>query len=159
MKKYAGLDFSQAVAEFSDDITKICIFKLRNIEDAKECFHNIFLKLHLSNATFASKEQLRAWLIRVACNECTDLNRSYWKKKVSLEPSPYDYSQFTDDFECIEMIETIRSLPEKYREIIYLHYYCDYSTAEISKILRLSVNTVKSRLQRAREKLSTELKK
>ena len=152
-KKYAGLTFSQAVNEFSDDVTKICILKLRNVEDAKDCFQNIFLKLHLSSITFTDKDHLKAWLIRVACNECTDFNRSYWKRNVTLDSSLDIYRQFTDDFECVEVIELIRSLPEKYIEIIYLYYYEEYTTSEISKMLGLSINTVKSRLRRAREKL------
>lgn len=150
-KKYAGLSFSQAVNEFSDEITKICIVKLRNVEDAKDCFQNVFLKLHMSDVNFSNAEHLRAWLIRVACNECNDFNRSYWKRKVTLESPVTVYRQFTEDFECIETIELIRSLPEKYRDIVYLYYYLEYTTGEIAEILRLNTNTVKSRLQRARK--------
>lgn len=152
-KKYAGLSFSQVINEFSDDITKICVLKLRNVEDAKDCFQNVFLKLHLSDIEWNDINHVKAWLIRVALNECKDFNRSYWKRNVVLGSSPEMYKQFTESVECFEMIEIIRSLPEKYREIIYLYYYKEYTTAEISKILELNLNTVKSRLQRARCKL------
>jgi len=158
VKKYAGLDFSQVVKEYSDDITKICVLKLNNIEDAKDCFQNVFLKLHISKTSFSDISHLRAWLIRVACNECNDFNRSYWRKNVVFESSPNIYKAFTDDFECIETIELIRSLPQKYREIIFLYYFEEYTTSEISEILKININTVKSRLQRARTKIELELK-
>ena len=154
-EKYAQLSFSQAVAKYSDEITKICILKLRNVEDAKDCFQNVFLKLHLTGMVFKDENHLKAWLIRVALNECNDFNRSAWKRKVSLDSSPEVYRQFTDDFQCIETIELIRSLPQKYRDIVYLHYCEEYTTSEISKILKLNVNTVKNRLLRARNMLAT----
>ena len=157
-KKYAGLSFLQVSDDFSDEITKICILKLHNIEDAKDCFQNVFLKLHLTDTVFKDEQHLKAWLIRVACNECNDFNRSYWKRKVNLGAGPEIYKEFTDDFECIELIELIRSLPQKYREIIYLYYYKEYTTAEIAKTLKLNVNTVKSRLLRARDKLAGIMK-
>lgn len=152
-KKYAGLSFAQAIDEFSDEITKICILKLRNVEDAKDCFQNVFLKLHLSDKEWDDVRQMKAWLIRVTLNECIDFNRSYWNRNVVLGLSPETYKPFTENYECFETIELIRSLPEKYRDVIYLYYYHQYTTTEIGEILGLNVNTVKSRLQRGREKL------
>ena len=43
--------------------------------------------------------------------------------------------------------------PLKYREVLHLYYVLDYPVSEISKILRLNENTVKTRLRRGREKL------
>ncbi len=157
-KKYAGLEFSEVVNRFSNDITKICILKLRNIEDAKDCFQNVFLKLHIAKTSFNDIDHLKAWLIRVACNECNDFNKSYWRKNIVFESSPERYKEFTDGYECIETIEFMRSLPQKYREIIYLHYYQGYTTSEISKILKLNINTVKSRIRRAKAKIEVVMK-
>jgi len=53
----------------------------------------------------------------------------------------------------------LRKLSLKHREVLVLYYYQEYSTKEISDILQLSVNTVKSRLQRGREKLAKIIKK
>ena len=56
-----------------------------------------------------------------------------------------------------ELVETVLSLPEKYRIILYLYYYEDYPVSEISEILHLSANAVKSRLYRGRQLLKTKL--
>ena len=45
------------------------------------------------------------------------------------------------------------TLPIKYREILIFYYYEDYTVKEISQLLAISENTVKTRLVRAREKL------
>ena len=49
-------------------------------------------------------------------------------------------------------------LPKKYRIVIHLYYYEDYSVGEIAKILKLSESNVKTRLMRGRAKLREVLK-
>lgn len=57
-----------------------------------------------------------------------------------------------------EHIKALRSLSFKYREVLVLYYYEEYNTSEIAKLLNVSVNTVKSRLRRGKEKLADILK-
>ena len=49
-------------------------------------------------------------------------------------------------------------LPKKYRIVIHLFYYEEYSTAEIAEMLRMNESTVRTRLRRARMKLKEVLK-
>ena len=65
--------------------------------------------------------------------------------------------QLDNDTEIL--VKALRKISLKYREVLVLYYYQEYSTKEISDILQLSVNTVKSRLQRGREKLAKILEK
>ena len=51
----------------------------------------------------------------------------------------------------------VQELPLKYRTIIHLYYYEGYKINEISKILNINDNTIKSRLARAREKLKEKV--
>ena len=51
------------------------------------------------------------------------------------------------------LFEAVMDLPEKYRVVLHLFYYEDYSIREISKILRRTENTVKSQLSRGRAML------
>lgn len=48
-------------------------------------------------------------------------------------------------------------LPAKYRAVIHLHYYEDYSTQEIAEILGIPAATVRTRLRRGRELLKKKL--
>ena len=50
-------------------------------------------------------------------------------------------------------MEEIFLLPEKYRTIIYLYYYENFTLQDIADTLQKSINTVSSDLQRARKKL------
>lgn len=154
---YAGMSFEDVTKEFSDNVTRICISATGNYEDAKDCFQNTFLKLYTSKKSFNNKEHLKAWLLRVAINECKDYHRSFWKRNVDFD---YDYDKFfatqstmkwgdTDEMETL--LTALRSLPYKYYQIIYLYYIEGYNTSEISVLLHISCNTVKSRLNRGRK--------
>lgn len=56
------------------------------------------------------------------------------------------------------LFETVMKLPEKYRIVIHLFYYEDYSVREIANILRISESNVKVRLSRGRSILKEQLK-
>ena len=55
------------------------------------------------------------------------------------------------------MLEAVLSLPVKYRDVVYLHYYEGYTAKEIGEILHKNTNTVYTLLTRAREQLRTAL--
>lgn len=163
-KLYAGITYEDAVLRYANDITRICILQVKNPEDAKDCFQNVFLKLYLTTTLFSNQEHLKAWLIRVAFNECHDYHRSFWKRSVDLGypkegqemADPQDPFRRGED--CILLVEQLRRLPARYRQVLYLYYYEEYTTPEIAGLLGVSVNTVKSRLQRGRSKLAQQLK-
>lgn len=58
---------------------------------------------------------------------------------------------------CSELLEAVLSLPAKYRDVIYLHYYEGYTAPEISGILKKNINTVYTLLTRARKLLKNRL--
>ena len=51
----------------------------------------------------------------------------------------------------------VRELPPKYRQIVYLHYYEEYSIRDIAEMMKLSETAVKTRLLRARQKLKSAM--
>lgn len=56
-----------------------------------------------------------------------------------------------------EVLEAVLSLPAKYRDVVYLHYYEGYTAKEIGAILHKNTNTVYTLLTRAREQLRSTL--
>ena len=56
-----------------------------------------------------------------------------------------------------EVLEAVLSLPQKYRDVIYLHYYEDYTAPQISKILGKNTNTVYTLLTRSKALLKEKL--
>ncbi|WP_084103097.1 sigma factor-like helix-turn-helix DNA-binding protein [Pontibacillus yanchengensis] len=56
----------------------------------------------------------------------------------------------TAKFEYKVLSESVLSLPTKFKEVIYMHYYEEMKIQEISQVLSIKINTVKTRLNRGR---------
>lgn len=158
-RSYAGMDYETVVHLFADHITRLCTVWTRDSEAAKDCFQNTFLKLYQSQTEFRDDKHLKAWLITVAKNECRDYHRTFWKRKVELGFEPEEESVMAGcGGEAEQLVYALRDLPLKFREVLVLYYYEGYDTNEIAHMLNASVNTVKSRLRRGREKLAGAIK-
>lgn len=142
--------------KYRDNLYAVAFNVCRNAEDAEDVVQDTFLQYYSLKKEFDSEQHIRAWLIRVAINKAKNRTRSFWRRnKVSLE----DYME-TLPFETQEsenLFGTVMHLPDKYRIVIHLFYYEDYSVREISEILRLSENNVKVRLSRGRSLLKEKL--
>ena len=148
---------TQALAEAYRDRLFAAAFQVcKNAADAEDAAQEALLRYHVSEKQFESGEHIRAWLIRVAINCAKNASRSFWRRNtVPLE----DYMETLefDSGESREIFEAVMGLPEKYRLVIHLYYYEDYTAAEIAGILGLTQSNVKVRLNRGRKLLKATL--
>lgn len=124
--------------------------------DSEDIMQNVFLRLHRKFSTFSSEEHIKAWLIRVTINESKRLLKH--NSKYSCES--YEILQnevFSTDKESQELFGQVMELKEKYRTVLYLYYYEDLSTKEISQMLKIKEATVRTQLARARELLKLKI--
>lgn len=147
--------FQVLVDKYSDMVTRICVLRLGNKEDAEDCYQNTFLKLYRSNMVTAPFEDLKRWLIRVAVNECNDSLRRR-NRRISEEID--DCIIPVEDSHDKELLDLVFQLPENYRDTIYLYYYEEYPVKDIARILKRREGTVKTQLRRGRELLKSELR-
>lgn len=129
----------------------------KNQMDAEDVVQETFVQYYTTKKEFESEQHIRAWLLRVAINKAKNLTVTFWKKhKCSLE----DYMETLTfpDPQSRGLFEEVMKLPEKYRIVIHLFYYEDYSVREIADILKLSESNVKVRLSRGRAMLKDSLK-
>ena len=135
-------------------VYKAAMAYCRNVQDAEDITHDVFLKRFQHAAAFPEDEAEKAWLLRVTINECKNLLKSFRRKhSVSLEEAeqicvtPQEHTVF----------DAVNALPAAYRIAVHLFYYEGYSTKEIAEITRRSDAAVRKQLQRAREMLKTAL--
>lgn len=149
-------EVNRAIDLYANTIRRICMVHLKNYADTEDIFQTVFLKYILSSVVFENDEHEKAWFIRVTINACKDFLKSFFRKNtVALEEVIPADEEMTEDNH--EVLEAVLGLPEKYREVIYLHYYEGYSGAEIAKLLNRKVNTVYTLLSRAKEMLRNAL--
>ncbi len=124
-------------------------------ENAKDVFGDVFLQLakYLGKGNyFTDENHEKAWLIRVTLNCSKVILRTYSRRGEPSEDIGYSIPESDG-----EVYEAVMGLSEKYRVVIHLFYYEGYSVREVAALLKISENTVKSRLSRARKMLKTHI--
>lgn len=147
---------NRAIDLYADTVRRICLVHLKNNTDTEDIFQTVFLKYVLHTTPFSSPEHEKAWIIRVTLNACRDLLKSFFRTRTvpldTLIEKPQDLPP-----DHSEILEAVLGLPEKYRDVVYLHYYEGYTAAEIGNILHKNTNTVYTLLNRARQLLKSRL--
>ena len=105
---------------------------------------------------FENASHEKAWLISTTKHYCLDVLKSSWhKKRVALD---INREIMSDEREQeYPVLDEILKLPQKYREVLYLYYYEEYSVKEIGIMLKRKESTIQSRLAAGRNKLKTRL--
>ena len=143
---------NRAIDRYADLVRRVCMIHLKNHADTEDIFQTVFLKYVTGTTEFESEEHEKAWFIRVTINACKDLIRSFFRSRtVSLDDLLEQPDQVPEDHR--EVLEAVLALPDKYRDVVYLHYYEGYTAPEIGTILHKNPNTVYTLLTRARDEL------
>lgn len=139
------------VNKYADMVYRLALTRTKHIENSEDVFQEVFYRLSKKMPKFETEDYEKAWLIRVTIN-CTNnlLNSKFLKKDVELKE---EIKFETEEISNIYL--AVLKLPKKYRTIIHLYYYEGYKINEISKMLGIKENTLKSQLSRARQKLKT----
>lgn len=147
---------NRAIDLYADTVRRICMVHLKNYADTEDIFQTVFLKYVLNDTVFETPEHEKAWIIRVTINACKDLLRSFFRNcTVSIDQIVDLPDTFTP--ENNEILEAVLSLPAKYKDVVYLHYYEGYTAPQISRILKKNVNTIYTLLNRSRQLLKEKL--
>ncbi|MBQ4128268.1 MAG: sigma-70 family RNA polymerase sigma factor [Ruminococcus sp.] len=148
--EFAGLSYEQVVNKYNQTVVSVCIMRLKNWADAEDCFQNTFIRLYQKTPKINDESHLKAWLIRVAINECNNYIRKN-KKTLSFEEQTNCAVEFPLD--SLDVSWALMQLETKYRDILFLYYVERYKVDEIAEILQKNPNTIKTNLKRGREKL------
>lgn len=129
----------------------------KNPQDAEDVVQDTLLQYWTQKKEFETAEHVRAWLLRVAINKAKNKTRTFFRRK-ALPLEDYMETLVFDSEESSGLFEAVMALPEKYRIVIHLFYYEDYTVNEIADILRITPGNVKTRLSRGRASLRSALK-
>lgn len=149
-------EVNRAVEQYADMVRRLCMIHLKNHADTEDIFQTVFLKYALSSVLFESAEHEKVWILRVTVNACKDLLKNFFRSRtISLDDIMEQPAVMPPDHR--EVLEAVLSLPVKYKDAVYLHYYEGYTAPEISRILGKNVNTVYTILNRSKQLLREKL--
>lgn len=137
-------------------IYRVCYIYMQNQQDAEDCTEDAFLKVINTGMTFNNEDHERAWLTVTASNICKDKLKHWWRKKTEDIADHEDIAAEEKDA-AGDVLEAVKALPAKYKEVVILFYYEGYKTEEIAKLVKKPASTVRNLLRDARAKLKTAL--
>ena len=143
-------DFQKCVERYRDVVYRVAYSYLRSQADADDVTQNVFVKLYRSQTDFTDDEHLKAWLVRVAINECKSLFVLPWRKDEDIAEYENELPMEDDDR---GVFQAVMGLQKKYRIPVILYYYLGYSTDEVARLMGMPPATARTRLSRARAQL------
>ena len=145
--------------KYKNAVYRMAFAYCKNKADAEDIMQETFIKLFTADIRFEDSDKEKSWLLKVTVNKCKDMFRSL-RYKYSLTAIPLEEASLVYETpEESEVYHAVMSLPTKYRLVIHLYYYEDYSVKEISRITGNNESAVQTQLYRARRKLKNILGK
>jgi RNA polymerase sigma factor (sigma-70 family) len=161
--------FARLLSRYKDAIYFMLLKMVNNRSDAEdltlEAFGKAFKNLHQYSPTYA----FSTWLFKIASNNCIDFLRKKKGTYVSIENNgdqnennetirlkskePDPEEKLIRKQKAILLQKVVRRLKPRYRTLVELRYFREFSYEEIAKELYLPLGTVKAQLFRAREML------
>lgn len=168
--------FDFLVERYQSKIINIAYGMLQDKEDAYDVAQEVFIKLYRKIGSFTGEASLDTWIHRVTVNASLDALRKRGRRvqtvplAVEGEDAQTVELPIADDSAAPEkvvlqnerrrmLLDAIERLSPKYRSVLVLREFEDLDYEQIASALGISVGTVKSRLNRAREKLRNLLEK
>lgn len=141
--------------EYGNAVLRLAYSYLHNTADAEEVLQDTLVQFLRTAPVLNTKEHEKAWLLHVASN----LSKNRIKYNAIRQTDELMEELVAENRADLSFVwEAVKSLPDKYREVVHLFYHEGYKTAQIAQILRMKETTVRSNLSRGREKLKTVLK-
>ena len=162
--------FGILVEKYQKSVHALAWRKIQDFHYAEEIMQDTFLRAYKKLPTLKNPNQFAGWLYVIANRLCIDWMRSQKSVMQSLEDTPIEeieessYTHHISEQRMTERTERyhelvkklLEKLPENERAVVTLFYLDEMSTKEISKFVGVSVNTITSRLHRARKRLQTD---
>ena len=148
--------FTNLIQSIENDLYRIALIRLKNIDDINDAIQNTIINIYKNINKIKNYQYFKTWAIRILINECNKI----YKQKSKSNNYESEIDSLPSETHCINDIDNkidfelaLKNLSYEENLIITLKYNSQLSCSEISKILRVNINTVKSRLKRGKEKI------
>lgn len=160
--------FAELMHRYRDSIYFMLLKMVNNRDDAEDLTMEAFGKAFRNLSQYTPDYAFSTWLFRIATNNCIDFIRKKKKMTFSIdkgfendEGEEVAMNIKADELDPEEklikeqkiaiMRNLVEKLPPRYKELVELRYFKEYSYEEIAERLKLPLGTVKAQLWRARE--------
>jgi RNA polymerase sigma-70 factor (ECF subfamily) len=144
--------------DLHQELQKFIFSKVKNKEVSEDILQDVFLKIQMNVHTLKDSSKLTSWVYQITRNTILD----HFRKNKTISPlenidiveadADLDFSRLSD---CIN--SKINNLPNTYKEALLLTILRDFSQIELAEYLGISYSGAKSRVQRGKEKVKTQV--
>ncbi len=160
--------YAELLGRYRDAIYFMLLKMVNNPSDAEDLTIEAFGKAFKSIEQYAPNFAFSTWLFKIATNNCIDYMRKKKSAPLSIETHGDDQEDPSHNIQCENldpeeaminhqkmklMVDIVSKLKPRYRKLIELRYFKEYSYEEIAQELDLPLGTVKAQLFRARDLL------
>ncbi len=145
--------------DYGESVVWLAYSYLKDKGKAEDIAQEVFIICYTKLDSFNNNASLKSWVLTITANKCKDVLKSWSHRNIVFAQSLLSTIKHQDsspDAQLVgleenkELTRNILKLPMKYREVIFLHYFEDLKVQEMSDLLSLKENSVKTRLRRAR---------
>lgn len=152
--------YTELIKSIDIELFKIAESQLNNIDDVNDAIQETMIHSYNKLHTLKNHSYFKTWIIRILINECYNIHRKrkkqlglFYKLSNSVDITSSSENEIQHKEDDIDFELLIKRLNYNERLILTLYYKNKYTPTEISDILKINVNTVKSRLLRTKQKL------
>lgn len=165
-KSNRNLLLEEIMKEYGDELVRLAYSYVKDADIAKDITQNSFVKCYKKLDSFRGDSKIKTWLYRITINECKDHLKSWNHKKVQVmdyiqentkSQLPSAETTVLKETKNQQIKDIVLALPKKYREVIHLYYFESLNIEEVAEVTDLAVNTVKTRLRRAKQRLKIKM--
>jgi RNA polymerase sigma-70 factor, ECF subfamily len=153
----------EAMNKFGNEVLYIVYSYVKDYSLAEDITQDVFVKVYNKLDTFREESSLKTWVINIAVNHCRDYFRKWETRKLIFTNKISELMKGnSNSIESLiiqkeikdELVKSVFNLPIKYREVIILYYFEELKLIEVSECLSININTVKTRLTKAKKMLN-----
>ena len=160
-----AMTFDELMLRYGQDVWNYAFFITKRRDLADDITQEVFLRAYRNVGEFRGESTVKTWLLKITRNLSFSTRKSAFFSRVFVTASlgergasPSAESEYLARAASDEIWLAVMSLPLKFREVLLLEIKSDMSMREIAFLLGISEGTAKSRLHRARAKVTAILK-
>lgn len=150
------------MTEYGQDVWNFVFFITKRSDVADDLSQEVFIRAYQHLSSFRGQSSVKTWLLTIARHQSINYIRSSYVKKMtfvdywntSKQTMPSAENVLFDQWETKRIWTCVMELPRKYREPLILSAHYQMPVEEIAQMLGVPAGTVKSRMSRARDKVS-----
>ncbi len=153
--------YSDLVGRYRDAVFGVAYHHLGDFDEAEDAAQEAFVRAYVRLKQLRDAARFAPWLHRIASNVCVDILRRRTHDVMALNAEEPEAASADRDLEQtaarVTVKQALAKLSERFRLTVTLYYINGYSHGEIASFLQVPINTVRTRLQRAKKQLRQEM--